>query len=63
VPVAFGKASTAGRGGARRHLTEDGVDLDSRESNHWKDVDMEAGVSDDEDDTGNIQVGSCGVNV
>lgn len=56
VPLAFGKASTSGRGGVKKHLTENGMDVDCKESNNWQDVDMATGVSDDEDDTGNIQV-------
>jgi hypothetical protein len=54
VPSAFGKASSSRA--TLRPLTEDGVDLDGAEDNHWQDVDMEARVSDDEDDTGYVQV-------
>lgn len=54
APVMFGKTSASARSSVRA-LTEDGVDLDGAESNHWQDVDMATGVSDDEDDTGFVQ--------
>lgn len=60
MPVAFGKSSTSGRGGMKRHLTENGQDVDEKEARTWLDVDMATGASDDEDDTGNIQVGVAG---
>lgn len=55
APLVFGKASASSRATARQ-LTEDGVDLDGAENNKWQDVDMHEGASDDEDDTGHVQV-------
>ena len=55
APVLFGKSAT-GRSSMLAHLTDGGIDVDANENNNWKDVDMTTAVSDDEDDTGNIQV-------
>lgn len=54
APVLFGKSAT-GRSSMLAHLTDGGIDVDANENNNWKDVDMTTAVSDDEDDTGNIQ--------
>lgn len=45
------------RGGGKKPL-DIGMDADNTggETNNWQDVDMAAGVSDDEDDTGIVQV-------
>ena len=57
MPAAFGKASTSSRGGFKGHLTESGLaDVDSNEKYAFKDVDVDEHASDDEDDTGVVQV-------